>query len=162
MLKCSLEGRKQPGTSQVASVRQPPWPLNNVYELTPHTPGVLSGGLLGNTQPWSHPWVLTGWNVCTHSGFWALFQNVCCGPYMSQNLIRQADLDKFTPKGQCHEHWVGSGNGPSDYLRSHGNDLFLAESLSFLKGEMVLVNYEAFEQFPGVLCHDSQQRCVRA
>lgn len=61
---------------------------------------------------------------------------------MSQNLIRQADLDKFTPKGQCHEHWVGRGNGPSDYPRSHGNDLFLAESLSFLKGEMVLVNYE--------------------
>ncbi|KAL1781246.1 dynein heavy chain 1, axonemal, partial [Sigmodon hispidus] len=24
--------------------------------------------------------------------------NVCHGPYMSQNLIRKADLDKFTPK----------------------------------------------------------------
>uniref|UniRef100_G3TQL9 Dynein axonemal heavy chain 1 n=1 Tax=Loxodonta africana TaxID=9785 RepID=G3TQL9_LOXAF len=27
--------------------------------------------------------------------------NVCCGPYVHQDLLRQADLDKFTPKGQC-------------------------------------------------------------
>lgn len=119
---------------QVASVRHPLWPLNNVSELTPI--------ILGNTQPWSHPLVLTVWSICTHSGFWALFQDVCCGPYLSQNLIRQADLDKFTPKGQCHEHWTGSGNGHSDYLRSHGNSLFSAESFSFLEGEIVLVNYE--------------------
>ncbi|XP_038950112.1 dynein axonemal heavy chain 1 isoform X1 [Rattus norvegicus] len=26
--------------------------------------------------------------------------DVCCGPYLSQNLIRQADLDKFTPKAE--------------------------------------------------------------
>lgn len=100
----------------------------------PHTPGELSSGLLGNTRPWRDPLVLTVWSICTHSGFWALFQNVCCGPYMSQNLIRQADLDKFTPKGQYHEHWVGSGNGPSDDLRSRGNSLFLARKPQFPQG----------------------------
>lgn len=81
---------------------------------------------------------------------------------MTQNLIRQADLDKFTPKGQCHEHWTGGGNGHSDYLGSHGNSLFLAESLGFLKGEMVLANYELCK---GPVPRSElalQQRCVRA
>lgn len=49
---------------------------------------------------------------------------------MSQNLIRKADLDKFTPKGQYWEVWAYSVNGHSDYLRPRGNGLFLQEALA--------------------------------
>jgi hypothetical protein len=38
-----------------------------------------------------------------NSGVW--FQNVCRGPCVKQNLLRQADLDKFTPKGQYSGGW---------------------------------------------------------
>ncbi|EHB12979.1 Dynein heavy chain 1, axonemal [Heterocephalus glaber] len=41
-------------------------------------------------------------------GFGVSFQNVCCGPSVNQNFLRQADLDKFTPK-------VGSFVIPEDF-----------------------------------------------
>lgn len=89
---------------------------NCVYSLVLPTPVLLECSLVdlkGGTWPQGPSRVLPVPGMLTHTqGSAVWFQEVCRGPRMSQNLLRQADLDKFTPRGQCSGglcEWVPVG-----------------------------------------------------
>ncbi|XP_008850074.1 dynein heavy chain 1, axonemal [Nannospalax galili] len=96
---------QRPQRSDYQMKRSPPGPESK-FPTVPQSQTVLSD--LGQPQPKSS---LTGtdkkYPLMRQCGFYSdilspgtlnQLGNVCNGPYMSQNLIRQAYLDKFTPK----------------------------------------------------------------
>lgn len=107
-----------PGVSQVATACHLLWPLNEELckflftdsssSLSLCTPGMLSGGHGGDTWPWGPYQILPVLGMFTlPQGYGVWFQEVCRGPCTNQDLLRQANLDKFTPRGQCPGGWVG-------------------------------------------------------
>ncbi|ERE91881.1 dynein heavy chain 1, axonemal-like protein [Cricetulus griseus] len=67
--------------------------------------------------------------------------NVCCGPYVSQNLIRKADLDKFTPK-------VDSFKVPEDFQGLVEQQCIGATTQLLTQTDFPLQSYEPKVQVP--------------
>lgn len=78
------------------------WPLNEeLHKFFFPDPSLSLGPCGASRWPWGPLQVLPVLEMFAlpqGSGVW--FQEVCRGPCMTQDLLRQADLDKFTPKGQ--------------------------------------------------------------
>uniref|UniRef100_G1R661 Dynein axonemal heavy chain 1 n=1 Tax=Nomascus leucogenys TaxID=61853 RepID=G1R661_NOMLE len=87
-------------------------------------------------------WVLPVPGRLTHTqGSMVWFQEVCRGPRMSQNLLRQADLDKFTPR-------VGTFEVPEDFQERMEQQCIGSTTQLLTQTDFPLQAYEPKVQVP--------------